>query len=69
MVEENARAPVHLRNDDALGAIDNEGAGLGHHRHVTEMDLLLLAVPERASIRIGVYIEGCSSNFTFSGAP
>src|SRR3546814_3114397 len=34
MVEEHAGAAVHLRDDDALGAVDHEGAVTGHERHV-----------------------------------
>ncbi len=31
-----------MRDDNALGAVDDEDAVLGHHRKVTEEDLLLL---------------------------
>jgi hypothetical protein len=46
MVEEDARRTVHLRDDDALGAVDDEGAVLGHERHVAHVDVLLLDVLE-----------------------
>ena len=44
MVEEHARRPVHLRHDHALGAVDDEGAVIGHERHVAHVDILLLDV-------------------------
>ena len=46
-VEERARRPVELRHDDALGAVDDERAVLGHQRDVAEVDLLLLDVADR----------------------
>ena len=45
-VEERARRPVELRHDDALGAVDDERAVLGHQRDVAEIDLLLLDVAD-----------------------
>ena len=44
VVEEHAGAAVHLRDDDALGAVDDEGAVVGHERHVAHVDVLLLDV-------------------------
>jgi predicted RNA-binding Zn ribbon-like protein len=35
------------RDDDALGAVDDEGAGVGHQRDLAEVDLLLLHVADR----------------------
>ncbi len=46
MVEEDARAAVHLADDDALGAVDDEGAVVRHERHVAHVDVLLLDVPD-----------------------
>ena len=46
VVEEGARAPVELADDDALGAVDDEGAVLGHQRDFAEVDLLLLHVAD-----------------------
>ena len=48
VVEEHARAPVELADDDALGAVDDERAGLGHQRDLAEVDLLLLDVAHDA---------------------
>ena len=45
-VEERARRPVQLADDDALGAVDDERAVLGHQRDVAEVDLLLLDVAD-----------------------
>ncbi len=55
MVEEDARAAMHLRDDDALGAVDDEGAILGHERHVAHVDVLLLDVADRA--RAGILVD------------
>ena len=44
VVEEHARAAMQLRHDDALGAVDDERAVIGHQRHFAEIDLLLADV-------------------------
>ena len=41
VVEDHARAAVQLGHDHALGAVDDEGAVLGHERQLAEVDLLL----------------------------
>ena len=40
--EVHARRTHELRDDDALGAVDDEGAAVGHHREVPHEDRLLL---------------------------
>src|SRR3546814_3572176 len=40
--EDDAGRPHELRHDDALGAVDHEGALVGHHREVPHEDRLLL---------------------------
>ncbi len=42
MLEEDSRGAVQLRDDDALGAVDDEGAVAGHERDLAHVDLLLL---------------------------
>ena len=42
VLEEHARRPVQLRDDDALGAVDDERAVVGHERDLAHVDLLLL---------------------------
>ncbi len=42
VLEEHARRTVQLRDDDALGAVDDERAGGGHERDLAHVDLLLL---------------------------
>ena len=44
VVEEHARRTMQLRDDHALGAVDDEGAGVGHERNLAHVDLLLLDV-------------------------
>ena len=41
-LEDHARRPHELRHDDALGAVDDERALVGHHREVPHEDRLLL---------------------------
>ena len=41
-LEDHARRPHELRHHDALGAVDHEGALVGHHREVPHEDRLLL---------------------------
>ena len=55
VVEEHARAAVHLADDDALGAVDDEGAVVGHERHVAHVDVLLLDVADTA--RAGLVVD------------
>jgi hypothetical protein len=55
VVEEHAGRAVHLRNDDALGAVDDEGAVVGHERNVAHVDILLLDVLDR--LRTGLFVN------------
>src|SRR5262249_28364844 len=48
---------MHLRDDDALGAVDDEGAVRRHERHVAHVDVLLLDVLYRASAGLFVHVE------------
>jgi hypothetical protein len=57
VVEEHTGAAVHLGDDDALGAVDDEGAVRGHERHVAHVDVLLLDVLDRAGAGLLVDIE------------
>jgi hypothetical protein len=47
VIEEHAGAAVQLRDDDALGAVDDERAVVGHQRQLAEIDLLLAHVLDR----------------------
>ena len=55
-VEERARRAVQLRDDDALGAVDDERAVVGHQRDVAEVDLLLLDVADGLDAGLGVLV-------------
>ena len=57
VVEEDARRAVHLGDDDALGAVDDEGAVVGHERHVAHVDVLLLDVLDGAGAGIRIDVE------------
>src|SRR5262249_2743658 len=48
---------MHLRDDDALGAVYDEGAVRRHERHVAHVDVLLLDVLDRASAGLFVHVE------------
>ena len=43
-VKEDARATVQLRNDNALGTVDNEGTIVGHERNFAHVDFLFFNV-------------------------
>ena len=57
VIEEHAGRTVHLRDDDALGAVDDERAVVGHERNVAHVDILLLDVLDRTRARLFVDIE------------
>src|SRR5690606_28400479 len=47
MVEEHTRRAMQLRDDHALGTVDDERTVLGHQRNFAEVDLLFLDVADR----------------------
>ncbi len=47
VIEEHARRTMQLRDDHALGAVDDEGAGVGHERQFAHVDFLFLDVFDR----------------------
>ncbi len=55
-LEEDAGGTVELRDDDALGPVDDEGAVLAHQRNVAEEDFLLLHVAEALDAGLGVLV-------------
>ena len=57
VVEEHARRTVHLGYNDALGAIDDEGALVGHERDIAHVDVLLLDVLDRTCAGFLVHIK------------
>jgi hypothetical protein len=57
VIEEHAGRTVHLRNDDALGAVDDERAVVRHQRDVAHVDILLLDVLHGAGAGLFVDIE------------
>ena len=57
VIEEHAGAAVHLRDDDALGAVDDEGAVRRHERHVAHVDVLLLDVLDGLGLRLRIDVE------------
>ena len=48
---------MHLRDDDALGAVDDEGAVHGHERNIAHVHVLLLDVLDRLGAGLLVDIE------------
>ena len=57
VIEEHAGRAMHLRDDDALGAVDDEGAVVGHERNVAHVDILFLDVLHRLGAGLFVDIE------------
>jgi hypothetical protein len=57
VVEEHARAAVHLGDDHPFGPVHDEGAVRGHERHVAHVDILFLDVLDRLRARILVHVE------------
>jgi len=55
VVEEHARRSMQLADDDALRAIDDEGAGIRHQRDLAEVDFLLLHVADR--LDAGLFVD------------
>src|SRR5439155_3229767 len=50
------RRAVQLRDDDALGAVDDERAVLRHQRNVAEVNLLLLDVADGLHAGLGILV-------------
>ena len=57
VVEEDAGAAVQLADDDALGAVDDERAGVRHQRDLAEVDLLLLDVADDALAAVAGVVD------------
>ena len=57
MVEEDARRAVHLRDDDTLRAVNDEGAVFGHQRQVAHKDVLFLDVFDRPRAGILIHLK------------
>ena len=57
VIEKHARTAMHLRDDDALGAVDDEGAVRGHERHVAHVHVLLLDVLDRFGLGLRIDVE------------
>src|SRR6516225_10135677 len=60
---------MHLRDDDALGAVDDEGAVIGHKRDVAHVDILLLDVLDRfgAGFLVDIEYDQAQSDLERSG--
>ena len=56
-LKKHAGRAVQLADDDALGAVDDEGAVLGHQRNVAEEDFLLLDVADGLVAGLRVFVE------------
>ena len=63
VVEEHAGRAVHLADDDALGAVDDEGAVGRHERHVAHVDVLLLHVLDGLGAGLLVHVEHDQAQF------
>ena len=54
--EEDAGRAVELRDDDALGSVDDERAVVGHQRDVAEEDFLFLGVAHVLDAGVGILV-------------
>ncbi len=57
VIEKHARAAVHLRNNDALRAVDHKGTVFGHERQVAHIDFLFFDVLDRFGTGFIVNVE------------
>jgi hypothetical protein len=57
VLEEHAGRTVQLRHDHALGAVDDEGAVVGHQGHFAHVDLLFLDFLDRLGLRALTVID------------
>ena len=57
MVEEHARRTVHLGDDHALRTVHDKCTVIRHHRHIDEVNILLLDVADRTQTRVHIHIE------------
>ncbi len=57
VIEEHAGRTMHLRDDDALGAVHDERTVVGHQRDVAHIDILLLDVLHGAGAGLFIDIE------------
>jgi len=67
VVEERPRRAVELRDDHALGAVDDEGPVLRHERDLAEVDLLLLDVADRLRARVGILVPDDEAHHHLDG--
>jgi len=57
MIEQHTGRTVHLADDHAFGPVDDEGAVLGHERHVAHVNVLFLDIEYRAGLGFAVDLE------------
>ena len=63
VIEEHARAAMQLRHDDALGAVDDESAVVGHERQFAQVHLLLAHVLDGLLGAAGLLVEHHEAHF------
>ena len=61
-LKEDAGRTVKLRNDDALGTVDDEGAIVGHQRNLAKEHLLFLDVANRHCFSFRILIVNREAN-------
>ena len=65
-LEDDARGADELGHDDPLGAVDHEGALVGHHGEVTHEDRLLLDLAGGGVHEAGAHEDGAEKVMSFS---
>ncbi len=68
VVKEHAWRSVHLRNDNTLGTIHNEGTLVGHQRDVTKINILFLDVLDRLGTRVLIGFEHDQTQLDLQGS-
>ena len=54
--EKYAGRAMQLRDDNALGSVDDKGPVIGHQRNLTKEDLFLFDIPNIERLGVGVFV-------------
>ncbi len=57
VIEKHAGGAMQLRNDDPLGAVDDEGAVIGHQRQLTHVNFVFLDILDLVGAGLGILVH------------
>src|SRR5579863_3885613 len=63
--KKHSRRSMQLRNNDALGSVDDERTVLGHQRNFAEEHFLFLDVADSFYPGLGILVEHCQADSDF----